>query len=77
MYGFSQSEEHRSYIGGTHSLEVICKHYLSKLNLNANNVTHFAMGKSASYILTGSDDDERKSIDPAHPDEKGLIHFYQ
>jgi len=35
------------------------------------------MGKSASYVLTGSDGDECKSIDPAHPDEKGLIHFYQ
>ena len=35
------------------------------------------MGKTASYVLTGSDDDERKSIDPAHPEERGLIHFYQ
>ena len=36
-----------------------------------------AMGKVASYILMGSESEEVKSIDPAHPEEKGLIHFYQ
>ena len=77
FYGLSRSEEKLRTIGGAASVKSEYKYYINRLEVNADRVEDFAMGKSAAYILMAADKQETKSIDPDHPEEKGLIHFYQ
>ena len=53
------------------------KHYISEINIEGSCIKDMAMSKHASYVLMGAEKDKHVSIDPNHPDERGLIHFYQ
>ena len=77
FFGLSTSEENLRYIGGAASLKREYKHFISRLDVDGSRVEDFAMGKRSTYILMAADKQVIKSIDPDHPDAKGLIHFYQ
>ena len=73
----SRTAEHLSRIGGAARLKEEYKHYIHKLEVAGDRVQDFAMGKEAAYLLMAAENQEIKSIDPDHPENKGLIHFYQ
>lgn len=77
FFGLSRDEEHLKVIGGAASIKSEYKHFINRLEVNGDRVEDFAMGKACAYILMAADKQETQSIDPEHPDEKGLIHFYQ
>lgn len=64
-------------IGSLSGVTSCFKHYISRLEVDGSRVKDFAMGRSAVYLLMGSNDEQQKSIDPDNPEAKGLIHFYQ
>ena len=77
FFGLSTSEENLLFMGGAASLKREYKHFISRLEVDGSRVEDFAMGRKSAYILMAADKQVIKSIDPDHPDAKGLIHFYQ
>ena len=77
FYGMSRTAEYLKRVGGTARLKEEYKHYIQKLEVQGDRVQDFAVGKEAAYLLMAADKQEIKSIDPDHPESKGLIHFYQ
>lgn len=70
-------ESHKKHVGGTSTLTEAYKHYISRMEIDGDRVEDFAVGRSCVYLLMAADKQENASIDPDHPEEKDLIHFYQ
>ena len=73
----SYNEEFHSYLGGSAILKEGYKRYIKLIDIDGNEVQDFDMGRKSCFFLMGSDKKESDSIDPDHPEAKGLIHFYQ
>ena len=77
FYAMATAEEGLKHLGGSASLTSAYKHYISRMEVDGSRVEDFDIGRSAVYLLMAADKQEIQSIDPDHPEEKGLIHFYQ
>ena len=77
LYGLCRDEESICKIGGVGRTSRAYKHFINKLDVDGDRVEGFAMSMQASFILIRPKEQVTTSIDPDHPEESGLIHFYQ
>ena len=77
FYGLCRDEESLQKIGGADRTEKAHQHYINKLNVDGDRVEDFAMSMYGSFLLIRPKEQITTSIDPDHPEESGLIHFYK
>ena len=71
------SESNIKYFGGESVASEAYKKFIFKIDIAGDRDLDFAMLKESVFYLMGGEKEEKVSMDPDHPEEEGLIHFYQ